>query len=287
MGQKRDYLILSIKKILLGKGMACPNCGSLKSKSVSRKYLVTSLKRCHSCQLQFRTPTTSSSENQAFYQKQYSQGITTEYPDQETLKDLKSVHFKGHEKDYQRFIDLIQALGGKPGMRLFDFGCSWGYGSWQFSQAGFDVESFEVSSPRAKYGRDNFNLTIHESQENLPDNFDFFFSSHVLEHVPKIKDSVQFGLDRLKPGGYFIAITPNGSHQYKNANPTHWQKLWGMVHPNFLDESFYQNLTKEKDSYFASNPMDLEKLSNWANSKKSGIHLEPLNDEELHFVCRK
>ena len=39
------------------------------------------------------------------------------------------------------------------GAMLFDFGCSWwGYGSYQFSRAGYDVQSYEIAEDRRNYG---------------------------------------------------------------------------------------------------------------------------------------
>lgn len=68
-----------------------------------------------------------------------------------------------------------------------------------------------------------------------------FFSSHVLEHAPSVREALDFGLGLLKPGGLLVAITPNGSRDFQAKAADEWNKLWGLVHPNFLDSTFYEH----------------------------------------------
>jgi 2-polyprenyl-3-methyl-5-hydroxy-6-metoxy-1,4-benzoquinol methylase len=147
----------------------------------------------------FRTPTTSSKENASFYQEEYTQGFTTDCPSDDVLSKYLERSFVGGEKDYSNYIDILFAAGGKKGDRLFDFGCSWGYGSWQFKQRGFDVESFEISVPRANYAKSKLGVKVHSSLSDVQGQFDIFFSSHVLEHVPSVNDAIEFGMNLLKP----------------------------------------------------------------------------------------
>src|SRR5687768_14606475 len=97
--------------------------------TVDRKYLVTTLRRCRRCQLLFRAPTSTHEEQEAFYQEEYQQGFTTDLPDERTLSAYLTSEFRGGEKDYTAYLRVLDALGVLPGQRLFDFGCSWGYGS--------------------------------------------------------------------------------------------------------------------------------------------------------------
>src|SRR6185503_5040907 len=153
MVSRVNYFLDSARRSLLHQGFDCPCCGSSGSTVVSRKYLVTALRRCHNCALQFRTPTTSEKESYSFYQAEYAQGFTTEMPSAEELEMLKQKQFKGTDRDYSRALRILSALGCRPGMRLLDYGCSWGYGSWQFAQAGYEVAGFEISAPRCEYAR--------------------------------------------------------------------------------------------------------------------------------------
>ena len=95
----------------------------------------------------FRTPTDRPESNQAYYENEYVQGFTTSLPSDTALAEMKRSNFANTDKSYSYYISVLSQLGLKPGNGLFDYGCSWGYGSYQFAQAGFDVAAFEVAPP--------------------------------------------------------------------------------------------------------------------------------------------
>ena len=78
---------------------------------------------------------------------------------------LKQWNFSGTPRDINTWIGVLQFL--RPGGRVLDFGCSWGYGTYQLRQAGFDAVGFEVSRPRAKFGREKLGLNIIDSFDEL------------------------------------------------------------------------------------------------------------------------
>jgi 2-polyprenyl-3-methyl-5-hydroxy-6-metoxy-1,4-benzoquinol methylase len=220
--------------------------------------------------LLFRTPTTTSEENAAFYQESYRQGFTSDTPDDETLQKLISSNFAGSEKDYSTYLKVLAALGGKPGNRLLDFGCSWGYGSYQMRKHGYEVTAFEISKPRCRFAREKLGVAASDKLEDVPgEGYDIFFSAHVLEHVPRIADVFAYAQKKLKKGGLFVAFTPNGSNAYRNSNAEYWNQLWGMVHPNFLDDQFYRK--SFPNLLLASDPYDYNGISEqWNSGKASG-----------------
>ena len=187
---KTAYSLNSAWNLIRRKGLACPSCGALKSTKIKRKYLVMTLMRCNSCKLLFRVPTTNPTENENFYQRTYQQGFTTEMPSLAALSKLKSLKFQNTEKNYTHYIDILNALGLKKNSRILDFGCSWGYGSWQFKQGGYDVQSFEISRPRCEYAIRHMNVDATWNLDDLRGPFDVFFSSHVIEHVPSVKETI-------------------------------------------------------------------------------------------------
>src|SRR5579862_3756291 len=128
---KLAYFLFCTRRAITGAGMDCPSCGMSGSNLVDRKYFVTALRRCTHCQLLFRSPTTSPEEQAAFYQQDYEQGFTTTLPDAHNLRSYLERDFRGTEKDYATYLRVLEALEVESGQRLFDFGCSWGYGSWQ------------------------------------------------------------------------------------------------------------------------------------------------------------
>jgi 2-polyprenyl-3-methyl-5-hydroxy-6-metoxy-1,4-benzoquinol methylase len=264
MNPRTSYLLASSWKALRGRGTTCPSCGSESSSLVQRKYLVTTLRRCDRCRLQFRAPTTAADESARLYQHAYRQGFTTDCPGDDELKRLTDAGFRQSVRDYGTYLDVLGAAGARAGQRLFEFGCSWGYGSWQFvHRGGLDVEAYEISAPRADYARRKLGVQVHASLDAVQAGFDVFFSSHVLEHVPSVRASVQFGMSVLKPGGLFVAFVPNGSSSYRAADPGAWRRSWGAVHPQLIDPEALQHLFAPWRHVLASDPYDLGAIEAW------------------------
>lgn len=270
MKQKIRYLLTCARNNLAEMRFVCPSCGYSCSEVVDRKYFVTSLRRCKQCHLLFRAPTTTADENASFYQEEYAQGFTTDYPNSQQLKTYLDKGFSGTEKDYSTYLEVVRGAGGESGNRLFDFGCSWGYGSYQFQQDGFDVESFEISVPRANFARANLDVKVYSSLSEVSGSFDIFFSSHVLEHVPSVQEAIDFGFSILRPGGLFIAFTPNGSAAYRRKDPKGWHKLWGLVHPNFLDDVYYKYRFSDSSFFLSSNPYSIQDINKWKIDQGGG-----------------
>jgi 2-polyprenyl-3-methyl-5-hydroxy-6-metoxy-1,4-benzoquinol methylase len=279
MNAKLNYLITCASKLTIKERFYCPSCGFENAATVARKYVVTSLRRCGRCDLLFRAPTTTSTENASFYQESYRQGFTSDTPTDEALAQLVARNFAGSEKDYANYLNVLSSLGGKPGDRLLDFGCSWGYGSYQMKKHGYEVVAFEISKPRCRYAREKLGVKAYDILDDLKEgDFDIFFSAHVLEHVPAIADVFAYAQKKLKKGGLFIAFTPNGSAAYRNRANGAWNQLWNMVHPNFLDDRFYRKAFP--NVLLASDPYDYKKITDqWANGRSAAAF--KLDGEEL------
>jgi 2-polyprenyl-3-methyl-5-hydroxy-6-metoxy-1,4-benzoquinol methylase len=234
----------------------------------------------------FRTPTHRDEEDRSFYANRYRQGYTTDLPDEAQLRVLMSQKFAPIGKDYARFIEVLTALGAAPGQRLLDFGCSWGYGSWLFAQNGFVVDSFELPGPRATYAREHLNVNVLPSMgAAVQGTYDIFFSSHVLEHLPNVSEAVRNAMNLLRTGGLFVAFVPNGSDHHRKSNPGPWSKSWGQVHPNLLDNQYFEALFPNSPIYLSSNPYDLGQISRWTADQARTIGR--LDGDELLLIVRK
>lgn len=287
LASKSLYFLDSLMKTALGNRRSCSACGASNSTEVDQKYLVTSLHRCQECQVLFRIPATTPEENQRYYQVQYQQGGTTSLPPKEELDALKSRDFAGWvENSYTRFVDLLVALGVTPGRRVLDYGCSWGYGTWVFTQAGFDAVGYDISVPRCAFGIENLGVQLTTSRVELGEGYDVFFSSHVLEHVPSPQEAIRLAFEVLKPNGLFVAVTPNGSSDRRRASPNTWHKAWGMVHPCMIDDIFYNKHFAASPRVIASTPFPLEQLAS-IDLKPGVIETFDLKGEELLLVARK
>ena len=129
---------------------------------------------------------------------------------------------------------------------------------------------------------------INESELNSLSNknkkFDIFFMSHVLEHVPNPSETLDFGLKLLKKNGFLVSFTQNGSMENKKTN-SNWSKLWGMVHPNFIDEKFYQKFFRENIFYIGSSEYNLRNIQNFIDSNQN--YIDNLSGDELMIIVKK
>jgi cyclopropane fatty-acyl-phospholipid synthase-like methyltransferase len=217
-----------------------------------------------------------------FYDSLYEEGFTTELPSDQKLGNLIESNFSDHEKDFSEIIKILKALGVDSGARILDFGCSWGYGTYQLRKAGYNAEGLEISQRRAEFGRKKFNLEISDSLENVRPGFDVFFSSHVLEHVPSLTETIELAMSKIRPGGIFVAFTPNGSLDYRQKSFADFHSQWGKVHPRCLTDNFYKRIFKENIMLMASNPFDVVQIQKW---DKSSLRVMDLSGSGLLAVA--
>lgn len=293
---KARYLLTSAWRYVLRNQTACLNCGASGNPVEERKVLVTQLRRCQSCKLLYRTPTDDPRDNERFYDSEYVAGLATRMPSETELEQLKASLFRGTSKDFSYHIECLKRCGlTGEGQRLFDFGCSWGYASYQFAQAGFQVTGYEVAPTRRSYAHQQLGVDVVDyfeglaSDERFANSFDCFFSSHVLEHVPFPSRVITEACSLLKPGGLFVALIPNGSVR-RRAHDKQWSQHWGKVHPNYLDEVFLDHQFSNWPRLFASSrlyrpmlPVDVVNFPDDATK----IELDDLRGRELLFIARK
>lgn len=264
----------------------CPSCEGRNYKVLDRKYLITTLNECEECKLCFRHPTDSAEVNRAFYQEEYAEGdgITTFTPEPEDLKSLMNDGFsKFPTKNADRIKILFNDLfPGKANLKVVDYGASWGYISYQLVSCGFDVDSFEISKPRADFGNKHLQLHIHTDQDLIRNENEIFFSSHVIEHVPNPRATLGFARSKICKGGLVVTLCPNGSQAFREANPERFKSMWGKVHPNFLTEKFFKKIALDCPYYIASTPEGWSRISSW--DKRSQVISPDLTGPEILFV---
>ena len=255
---------------------------------MARKYGVTKLTKCKHCQLLFRMPNDKPNFNKTFYQDNYVQddAITTQLPSEAELCTLIDQGFKGTGKEIDHLLKIFQTLfSDLKGVRILDFGASWGYMSYLFQRAGMNVQSFEIGEKRAQFGREKLGVDIQTDKRKLRDNNQIFFSSHVIEHVPSIKEMIEdaYRLTANNEPAYFIALCPNGSLERMKSDPNEYHQNWGLVHPNFISSDFYHHVFESKPYLIQSNPYDIEAIAKW--DKKSHVKFN-LTGGELLIIVR-
>lgn len=284
--QKVSYLIDSV--LHYGSPVVCPSCGSTHATQIDRKYMVTRLFECDQCKLYFRHPSDSAEVNKKFYQKEYMEGdgITTYMPSQAELEELKKMDFTtDSNKNAVRLQKLFACLfSDLKGVKILDYGASWGYVSYQFRVFGMDVESYEISVPRASFGNQSLGLRIHTNERDLRNGNDIFFSSHVIEHVPSPGRMLDLGKKLVNKDGYLITICPNGSPEYRQKDPEGFHAAWGKVHPNYLNAAFFQTKFKNSPYFITTSPFNFDKIANW--DKRSQVVDSQLENEEILVIAK-
>lgn len=265
---------------------ACPACGGRELSLIQRKFIVTTLHRCRSCQLMFRVPLDTATAAKQFYTTEvYDAGITTEMPDRATLAEMKRTQFRGTPKDASDRLGLLAALGCDPKQtHILDYGCSWGYTAWQFQEAGYRVTGYELGRARCDFAVSQMGITAYQREQDLSGPYDVFFCSHVLEHVPSVRETLRLARSLVRPGGWIIIFTPNGSSAHQHTDPTGWRKMWGQVHPNLLDDQYYLANEDSHPLLLTSEPYNIEAIRAWAAKPAHRHILHPLTGGELMAI---
>lgn len=278
--QRVRYLIWAANH-LPNANTVCPSCGSRDSKVTKRKFIVTALHCCQDCGLLFRVPKQTAEEANEFYQDAYQSGMTTELPNEHQLERFKETQFIGTKKDYTTYIDVLRALQVEEGKSVFDYGASWGYGTWQFTQAGFRAYGLEISKPRADYARVMLGCMMVDHVEQLPEAVDVFFSAHVIEHLNDPNILWQAATQSLKRDGTLVILMPNGEPKRAKQSKSYHQ-MWGQLHPLLLSKQSLDDMA-ERHGFTGvaySSPYNLE-----AVKQRSGGEL--LGPELLYVAWRK
>lgn len=283
------YLLRTLSRLFVAGAYRCPNCGSLGGGVVDTKVVITQLRRCRGCRLQFRTPTDRPGGAEVFYETRYAEGSTTDMPTRDRLEEEKLNGFPSIPTKYGLYIAALDLCDSIPrGARLFDFGCSWGYGSYQLARAGYRVLAYEIAPTRRRYAADNLGVETCSDLDALVADpassgaFDVFFSAHVVEHLSRPREAFELARRLLKPGGVYVSITPNGGAGFRAIEPN-WSKIWGEVHPSMIDDAFLDAEFAPWPRIFATLPVS----EPFAPPPEGRRDLDDLAGAELLFVALK
>jgi 2-polyprenyl-3-methyl-5-hydroxy-6-metoxy-1,4-benzoquinol methylase len=221
-----------------------------------------------------------------YYQQEFAQDSPQVIlPTPEELRALVQCDFLGSPLDINHKIRVLKAL--RPAGRVLDFGCSWAYGTYQFQRHGFDATGFEISKPRADYGRKNLGQNVIDSFEELnalpPESFHIIFTNHVVEHLPDIRSSLSLLAGLLSRGGFAFHVLPNFTG--KRAKSGLWLKWIGEDHPIAPTIDFFGYAIPRSgllSPVFGSSPFDENLIA--ALTGQPGAMLSTDGDELLVYA---
>jgi hypothetical protein len=83
----------------------------------------------------------------------------------------------------------------------------------------------------------------------------------------------------------FVAFTPNGSAALRASNPDAWHKLWGLVHPQLIDEEFLLHRFAGDPLIVTSSAHPIAEIEQWDRSTRPLV--TNLEGNELMFAVEK
>ncbi len=105
----------------------------------------------------------------------------------------------------------FEGITGGPG-KLLDVGCANGVFVWMAEQRGWHAEGVEISPFAARWGKDQFQVHIHEGTiTDIPpgSQYDVITLWDTIEHLPDPERVIRECCARLAPGGILAVLTPD------------------------------------------------------------------------------
>jgi 2-polyprenyl-3-methyl-5-hydroxy-6-metoxy-1,4-benzoquinol methylase len=152
------------------------------------------------------------------------------------------------ENDKNRLIETAKFLAGyikDKNSRILDLGCANGGLLRELKKYGFqNLVGIDPSDECVKITREEVGCECYQhSLFDIPDSmgkFDVVISTHVLEHLLNVRQSVSIIYKLLNAGGYVYIECPNASH-YKDVIHAPFQEF-NAEHINHFNEKSFQNL---------------------------------------------
>lgn len=225
----------------------CPYCLSRAYILMQRKRLIIEARKCQYCGLIYRWPVDLPQHHLSFYRKIYKKvEAPVAPPKNDVLQQLIQQKFRGSSWDKTHRLDFIRRLVECRGT-LLDFGCSWGYGTYQYAALGFKVIGLEIDGNRVNYGRLHLGLDLHSEWKEFGDQtcFDVILADHTLEHLNNLGETFDKFKKHSKVGTKLIIFVPNGSGVAARRLGVKWGQFIGESHSvTFTMDWFSKNLPR-------------------------------------------
>lgn len=200
-----------------GNTVPCPVC----TRNAARPAFVKMgypFRRCAACGFLFTSPYPSPDELARYYNDR------SRAPTEETFNKAAS----RRRRAFVRALKFLPYL--VPHREVLDLGCGGGFMVEAFARLGARASGLDVSAGAIAYARKHFARgTFYCEAPNAflvrRLQFDFVFSSEVLEHVPGPDALLQSFTAVTKPGGYLYMSTPDAGHPRVPADIAQWDQV--------------------------------------------------------------
>lgn len=210
----------------MNREISCDLCGSASNKPLWTKDGYR-LVRCSGCSLVYMANPPSASELKDLYS--FSSGYHAGLVQSE-------LEIARHLGEARANLRILERNASSPGV-LLDVGCSTGLFLDVARRSGWDARGLEYSPDSGRVARERHQLQVDEGallHGRYPAaSFDVVTMWDVIEHIPSPSAAVDVVFDILKPGGLFLAKTPNVGGLYPSASLAVAEAIgfWGHPEP--------------------------------------------------------
>jgi 2-polyprenyl-3-methyl-5-hydroxy-6-metoxy-1,4-benzoquinol methylase len=185
--------------------ISCPLCLNQVGRPVWQKnygHLTVTTVLCPGCGLVYHNPVVEDSDR-------VDLGLS--HRELHTAAAIRRRNLKRVAQRVARQTAFLEAVV-QPGWRTLEIGCGLGLLSHWLSRRGCCAVGIEPDRQQAAFVQENYGLTIINrrfEEATIAPEFDFFASSHVIEHLPAPLDFLQRLRDLAAPGALLFLETPN------------------------------------------------------------------------------
>ncbi|MEO1925402.1 MAG: class I SAM-dependent methyltransferase [Gammaproteobacteria bacterium] len=200
--------------------VACPVCDHPETHYFVSKNDYT-FNRCTECDFIFLNPMPNQDE------------LNAQYTDDN--KETEPTYNKTASRLRRAFIKLPRFLPYAIGKHTLDFGCGGGFIAYALSfiaksSTGIDISENAVAYAKQRFKRASYFCMDFVQLIETNDQYDFVYSSEVIEHVSEIKLYMKTLAHLVKKGGYAYITTPDLGHPKVPENITEWGMLCPPIH---------------------------------------------------------
>ncbi|HEX7775366.1 MAG TPA: class I SAM-dependent methyltransferase [Parvibaculum sp.] len=206
--------------------MTCLLCGAEGRRKIGDKNGY-GIFECEACSFRFADPIPTPAELAAIYGKY---GANDGYVRKTEAKVART------KKRLARYAHMA------PGKRFLDVGCNMGTGVEAARLIGLDAHGIDVGEESIALARKLFPQGLYHAGPiaSMPaewGNFDFVYSSEVIEHLPELHDYYGALVARMKSGALLYITTPDAGHWRVPADFVSWDEVRPPKHLLFFSRT--------------------------------------------------
>ena len=204
----------------------CPICGQVAA--LWRRLGQFSIRRCGDCQHSFLGDDLGPHHVAVQYDDSYFCGGGDGYANYAASQQVVDHHVA-------QYVEMLGGESGRPG-ELMGVGAAAGFDLLPFREAGWHVAGIEPNASMCAWGRENFQLTMHQQTlEAFPVEHpvDRVIAIQVMAHFVDIRLAAAKFAELLRPGGLLLVETWNAQswtarllgrywHEYSPPSVVHW-----------------------------------------------------------------